>query len=104
MNIWKGHRLVMKKILALLLIAIIFVIPFSFTDSNDKQKHVEIPTNETILVEKIYNNWDEAKYAGEYLKDEALGYVKFRSASRIENTEKFRVIYASVTANIHKND
>lgn len=88
----------MKKILIILLIAFIFVSSFLthiFTDMNVKYQYASIPDNGTIMIERIYLNWDEAKDAGEYIVDKKHGLFKFRSASRIDNTEKFKVIYAN---------
>jgi hypothetical protein len=51
------------------------------------------------LVVQLYNNWDEAKYAGEYIIDNKIGLLKFRDAYRIDNTEKFKVTYVNVSKN-----
>jgi hypothetical protein len=87
----------MKKKLTILFVAIIFVFTLSSANINAKEKNEAMIPKKTVLVEKVYDNWDEAKYAGEYIVDENVGLVKFRRASRIGDTEKFIVTYASVS-------
>jgi hypothetical protein len=89
--IYRKDGVVMKKTKTIfLIVTMLFFTLFVGIKTNAKEK---MEPNKVISIEKIYNNWDEAKKAGEYIHDEQAGLLKFKSAYRIGKTEKFKVTY-----------
>ncbi|GAA4294513.1 hypothetical protein GCM10023142_31750 [Anaerocolumna aminovalerica] len=82
------------KIKFVSLLVMLFVFTLSTTDLKANTEE-NIQPSKFISIEKSYDNWDEAKKAGEYIHNEQVGLLKFKCAYRIGNTDKFKVTYVS---------
>lgn len=58
-----GHSAIMKNFLTILLVTVIFAFSSTNINVNAQENNEKMFDNEVVLVVKIYNNWDEAKYA-----------------------------------------